>query len=147
MSDVFDFLDDDTLRVPLKSTKHPQGKEYAIPSPDAATGLWLQGLADISVKRHKGLTLTEKDAARLIIADGDEREFFERVLGTAYQEMLDDGVAYVRLQKVTQYAFVAFTAGKQAADEAAQKGAFAGGKVRANRAERRQKPKKGKKGN
>lgn len=138
LQDLFDFLDDDALRIPIKSEAHPEGRDYLIPSPNAKTGMRLVALADIATKKAKGEKITATDAARLQLDDREEIEFTQVVLGSAYQEMLDDNVSHVRIQRAVQFAYVYFTQGKHAAEEAAKAGVFAGGKVQApNRAQRR----------
>lgn len=143
---LFDFLDDDALRMPVKSMKYPEGKVYAIPSPSAEVGLRLQALATISAKVERKMEVTKEDAARLQLDDDQEREFIEQVLGAAYGEMKADGVSWVRIQKVTQYAYVAFTQSKAAADKAAAEGLFSGGKVQALNREARRHPTEGQSG-
>lgn len=147
MDDLFSFLDDDSLTIPhpIKSEKHPAGKVYAIPYPDADTGLRLTALAEIGRKveaRRRGdknAKVTAAEAARLVVSDDDEREFAQQVLSTTYAEMIDDGVLWPIIQRVVQYAYVYFAMGADAANNAARDGLFTGGKafVPANRAERR----------
>ena len=117
LADLGSYLNDDALTTPaLISKKYPEGKVYRIPSPDALTGLWLESLADIGVKAASGVALTEADASSVELDDDDERSVYQRVLGEAYDEMLDDGISYVALGKIGQYAFIFFTVGKEAAD-------------------------------
>lgn len=140
LDNLFDFLDDDALRVPVKSTSYPEGKVYVIPSPDAETGLRLSALSDLMVKAENGGQLTERDKARLSMSDDDEREFQQQVLGPVFAEMVADGVSHVRIQRVTQYGFLYFAFSPEAAETAARNGILSGKGVPAaqgNRATRR----------
>jgi len=147
MDDLFSFLDDDALTIPhpIKSTKHPEGKVYSIPYPDAETGLRLTALAEIGRKveqRRRGdrnVKISAAEAGRLVMDDKDEREFAMQVLGETYQELIDDGVRWPIIQRLVQYAYVYFAMGANAAENAARDGLFTGGKafVPANRSERR----------
>lgn len=139
-----DFLEDDALEIPgVKSRKYPEGKTYFIPSPDAETGMRLSALAEIAVKVNKAIDVNERDVRRLHLDDTEEREFAQQVLGPVYEELIEDGVSWVRLQRITQYAYVHFAFSPEAAREAADRGVFAGKAPARNRAERRAKPKTG----
>lgn len=141
LSPVFSFLDDDGFDIPpIPSKAHPEGKGYHVPGPDAETGLWLAALAEISRRRAAKLPVPEADVARVVMDDAEELTFNERVLGTAYTEMLADGVAWTRVQKLVAYAYIVWTFGKDAADNAARAGLLTGGKARipASPAERRE---------
>lgn len=142
LTDLFTFLEDDGIEVPgLKSTTYPEGKTYTIPSPDAETGARLTALAELAAKVNKGIEVAERDVARLRLNDEEEREFAAQVLGSALVEMQADGVSWVRIQRLTQYAFTAFAVGRDAADKAAADGAFSGkAQARPNRAARRAAP-------
>jgi len=138
---LWSFLDDDSIRipVPIPSARYPQGKHYTVPSPDGETGLRLTALADIARKRNQGVAVSERDVARLHLDDAAEREFAQQVMGECYDEMMNDGVKWVTIQKVMNYSYIYFSMGKDVADKAAREGLFSGGKVRVpmNRAERR----------
>lgn len=132
--DLQAYLEDDTLTIPIG------GKEYTIPSPDALTGLRFSAIADLGIKAAQGLELTDTDRDKIQFDDKEERDFVEQVLGTeAYETMLADEVSWVRIQRVSQYAFLYFSIGEQAADQAVASGRLNGsGKVPApNRAQRR----------
>lgn len=141
LDSLWSFLDDDSIRipVPIPSRAHPEGKLYTVPSPDAETGVRLTALADIARKQQQGVRVSERDVARLHLNDEEEREFAQQVMGTCYDEMMQDGVAWVTIQKVMNYAYIYFAMGRDVADKAAREGLFSGGKVRlpANRRERR----------
>lgn len=138
LSDFYDFLDDDGIETPpVPSTTYPKGKAYVIPSPDALTGARLAALAELSAKMNKGVEVSERDVARLHLDDDEEREFAGQVLGTALAEMQDDGVSWVRIQRLTKFAFVYFAVGPEAAVKAAEAGAFSGKAPTPTRAQRR----------
>lgn len=137
---LWDFLDEDGITdLPLiKSAKHPEGKHYVIPSPDANTGLRLQGLAELVAKQRAKVQISERDVARLRLNDEEEREFFQQVMGTAYVEMVEDGVSWERIKRLGMYAFTYFAVGREAAEKAAREGAFSGkAPAPLNRAQRR----------
>ena len=118
MSNIFAFLDDDAITIPgIKSKAHPEGKDYRFESPDAATGAWLTALSDITVRLHRGLKVTEAETARLKLDDDQEVDFMRRVMGDTYQALVDDGVSWVRMQRIVQYLHVATTMGIDAADK------------------------------
>jgi len=141
MDSLWSFLEDDSIRipVPIPSREHPDGKLYTVPSPDAETGVRLTALADIARKQRQGVQVSARDVARLHLNDEEEREFAQQVMGSCYDEMMADGVAWVTIQKVMNYAYIYFAMGKDVADQAAREGLFSGGKARVpmNRAERR----------
>lgn len=139
---LWSFLEDDSIRipVPIPSKTHPEGKLYTVPSPDAETGIRLTALADIARKQQSGVHVSERDVARLQMDDDEEREFAQQVMGKCYTEMVEDGVAWVTIQKVMQYSYIYFSMGREVAEKAAREGLFQGGKVRLpamNRADRR----------
>lgn len=129
LDDLFNFLDDDGFSVPLKSREHPEGKPYRIESPDAQVGLRLAALSEIAAKVAKGIEVRPEDVAKLKLDDDEEREFAQQVLGDSYAEMIADGVSWVRIQRVMQYAYIYFTQGAQSAGDAARAGVLNGGKV------------------
>lgn len=138
LKDLFDFLDEDGITTPpIKSTKHPAGKVYVVPSPNAATGQRLSALADISVKMARKLEVTEAEAARLQLNDDEERDFLEMVLGTCYAELIADGVSWQRIKRLGLYAFTYFGVSPEAANEALRSGAWSGKAPTTNRAQRR----------
>jgi hypothetical protein len=126
-SPVFDFLDDDGCVIPLvPSRKYPSGMNYTIPSPEAESGMRFAALADIGLKVRRGIPVSDSDKAKLRFSDGEEHEFAQEVLGPVYQQMIDDGVSWVRMQRITQYAYTYFALGPDAANEAAERGVFEG---------------------
>lgn len=130
--DLAAYLDDDDLVVPVG------GNTYRIPSPDAETGLYLAGLAQLGTKAYAGGDVTEDELDSLNLDDDDERDLMQKVLGSAYDEMRADNVSWVRLQRISRYAFLYFAVSPEAADEAARKATDDLGETPApNRASRR----------
>lgn len=130
--DLAAFLTDDALKLPpIKSRKHPNGKSYSVPSPDAETGLWLSSVANIGMLAASGQTdaLSEQQKQSIELDDDDERNFHQRVLGTAYDEMLADGVPWVVLQRLSSYVFTYYGVSPEVANDAMKAGAFGGPKA------------------
>lgn len=158
LSQVLDFMEDEDgfMSPPMPSVKHPQGRQYRVASPDAKTGLRLNALADIMVKKEMGVAVAESDVARLRLNDDAEREFVRQVLGATYlgedgeptnalDEMVADEVKSEHLKRIAQYAYIYFGVSKEAAEEARKNGLLSGKLVAplaANRAARRKGGKK-----
>lgn len=131
IKDLSSYLDDDTLQFPI------DGKTYTVQSPDAKTGLWLSSLANVGVKAAGDQQVTEAELEKLQLNDDEERDFAQQVLGKTYDELIFDGVPWVKIQKLIRYCFVAFAIGIEAADEALANGALSGEAGAPNRAARR----------
>lgn len=149
LSQFMDFMEDeggvggfDSPLMPSRS--HPNGKSYHVPSPDAATGMWLSTLAELSMKAKQGGKLHEGDAERLKLDDEQEREFIPRVLSRpVFDEMVADGVRWEHMKRLSSFAFTYFAIGKDVATSAAEAGAFSGKVLApANREQRRAATKK-----
>lgn len=145
MDDLLDFMEDeDGFETPLMpSTAHPEGRKYRIPSPDAKTGLKLAAISDIVVKTHRKVEVTEMDIKRLKINDEDERDFIEQVMSKdVVEEMMEDGVRWEHIKRMSMYAFTLFTVSREAADSAVERGLFKGKALTpTNRAAKRAKSK------
>ncbi len=153
MSDLGQFLDfmedeDGFNSPPMPSRAHPEGRQYRVASPDAKTGLRLNALADIMVKREMKVEVKERDVARLRMDDAEEEEFVRQVLGAdrtdgsnALDEMIADGCKWEHIKRMSQYAFTYFGVSKEAADEAVKNGLLRGKIEAPNRAARRKKKK------
>lgn len=139
--DLGDFLDDDALKLKLTSPKFPDGKEYAIASPDAETGLWLTGLANLGGKvaraQKNGTTVPEEDLQALQFDGAKEKDLMQIILGDTLTEMVEDGIAWVKIQRINQYAFAYFAMSPAAAAKGVESGAFLGKAPQPNRAARR----------
>lgn len=134
--DLSAYFDDGALDYPgVPSKAFPDGKTYRVPSPDAKTGVWFAAIAELGAKQAGGVTITPEETASLILDDAQELVWYERVLGSAYQQMLDDGVSWTLLKRIGDDAYLCFGLSATVADVvlAAQGEALA----RANRAGRR----------
>jgi hypothetical protein len=125
LKELDDFLSP-TLVVPAL------GKEYRIAAVDAETGLRLQKLISVGVKAHAGKDPSEKDIE--LIGDDEETDFFQKVLGDTYDELLADKISYAGLKGMASLVMIWTTQGFDAAREYF----LAGGKApQPNRATRR----------
>lgn len=102
------------------------GKVYAVPPVDAETGLRLQRLHDwmfgvaAAVKAHED----DPDAGELsvpepggeLLSDAQEIDMYRKSLGTAYDEMLTDGVAWPQFKVAGMTAFLHHTQSPEAAE-------------------------------
>lgn len=106
--DLREFFDG-TLALPVG------GKTYTVPPCSADDGLWAQALMDAALKAATGGEVNEDDLSRIVLNDDDERSLYQRLLGTAFDEMKDDGVDWPSIARCGQTAFVFFTQGEDAA--------------------------------
>ncbi len=115
------YLDDDSVETPpIPSREHPQGRAYRITSPDAATGIRLTAMVSVGVDMALGAEIDPKDAERLKLDDAQERDFLREVLGTAYDQLVADGVSWLRIQRLGRYFLLYFTLGPEAAEAEAR---------------------------
>lgn len=91
MQDYDDFAaEDETLQLPYR------GKIYEIQPLDAMTGLRVQRLISAAERASRGAD--DPSADNQIVSDAEEMDLYPDVLGEQYQELLDDGVSYIRLK-------------------------------------------------
>ncbi len=136
--DFGSYLDDDAIDTPpIRSREHPDGRSYRIESPDAATGVRLTAMVSLGVDLAVGAELNSKDAERLKLDDDQEREFLRDVLGKVYDQLLADGVSWVRIQRLGRFALLYFTLGPEAAAEEARRSTAVGEAPAPNRQARR----------
>jgi hypothetical protein len=131
LKDLSSFLDDDAIDVEIDT------KTYRVESPDAKTGLFLAGLANVGVKAASGGDVAAADVEKLDLDDDEERDFMEMVLGDTFAELIADGVSWMKIQRLSRYCFIHFAVGEEAADEALKSGALTGEAPAPNRAARR----------
>lgn len=133
LRDLSAYLDDDALDIPV------DGRTYRIESPDAETGLRLTAMATLGGKIADGdAEVSADELESLQLDDGQEQDFTRMVLGKTLDEMVADGVTWVKIQRVTRYAFLYFAMSPEAADQAASKGVLQGEGAAPNREQRRQ---------
>lgn len=91
--DLDEFLDDGSsgLELPIG------GKVYKVPDLDGPTGLWAERLAAALGR--------DDDEGADALDDGDERILAERMLGSALEEMVADGVAWPKIRIAGMTAF------------------------------------------
>ena len=131
----------DTIRYPaVPSSKHPEGKDYLVPYPDAATGARWTAQADLGWRKAQGAELTPDEDALLALDDQEEQTLYQRVLGPVYDEMVADGVKWPHLVAIARDAYFVITDNTQLADSLLAAQGEAG--ARANRATRRAAAKK-----
>ena len=116
LSEVIAFLDEGHEYVGIKSERHPEGRTYRVPPPNAQTGLWLSTLAELGTVAASGGNLSAQDVADLTFDDDEEKPFYRRVLGSAYDEMVADKVSWPALQAIGKHAFLTFTMSQEMAD-------------------------------
>lgn len=98
------------------------GKPYRVPAVDAATGLWCQRIAEIRDSIRAGEPVSEEDAASLRLDDDQEKSFVQRMLGDAYQPMLDDALPWVQVAFAARVAFIWTVEGRVAAEAMWERG-------------------------
>jgi len=137
--DLGNFLANDTLVLKgIPSEKHPGGHAYRVPSPSAKFGLLLQKMMSVW---SEGVTHTPtdddiKDLLQLVTTDeGDVIDFAQRLLGDAYQQMLDDGVSAERMEMIRTVVMAHYAQGAVVARQIVEQSGEAA--ARANRATRR----------
>ncbi len=110
---MFEDLDeffDGNLKLPIG------GKVYAVPSPDIETGLYCQRIAETGLAMRRGQQLSESDVEALRLDDSQERDWYRRLMGTAYDEMISDGVSWAKVQHAGATTFAWITSGSKAAE-------------------------------
>ncbi|MDN5686465.1 MAG: hypothetical protein L0G94_07240 [Brachybacterium sp.] len=129
MKETDEFLDEDEHLVLTY-----RGKDYSIPPVDAKTGLRIERIMSAADRAQRGAD-TEKDEKQ-VLSDADEMDLYPDVLGPVYDELLDDGVSFIRLRLAATAAMLWTISGDDVAHEYWE----AGGKAPApNRQQRRAK--------
>lgn len=101
-----------SLKLPIR------GKVYEVHSPDAVTGLWAQRLMSSATRAAKdeNAELTEEQANSLMLDDQEEADLYKRLLGPAFQEMVDDGVNWEMLKHAGMTALIWAAGNTEAAE-------------------------------
>ncbi len=110
------------------------GKTYLVPEPGIKEGLYLQAIVDTgeSLAISAAITSAENrrtrraqgdrgpsvvtDANRAILNDAEERTVYQLALGSAYDDMVADGVTWPRLKHAGMTAVVRWTRSLEAAE-------------------------------
>lgn len=101
----------DTLQLPIG------GKVYTVPPVSAKTGLALQRMLGLGVSAANGETVDPAEMAKINLDDDGERDLYATCLGTAYDEMLEDGVPWPRLRHAGITAFMWAAGNRELAEE------------------------------
>lgn len=102
--DLQTFLEDDQLVLQgVCSETHPNGKAYTIASPSAKTVLQLKRTMQLwDADGERELTKEDVEALTALTTDegGQPVDIVARIMGPAYQQMIDDGVSGSRMEKI-----------------------------------------------
>lgn len=98
-----------------------RGREYTVPLPSAELGLWCQRIAAAAGQISQASTDEEIQAAlaraqAVPELDGQDLTLAQRLLGSAYDEMISAGVPWPYIEFCSGVAFVWIVAGEQAAE-------------------------------
>lgn len=100
-----------TLPLPI------DGTVYQIPSPDAETGIYLTNLKLLVEKVAAGGDVSDEERALLNLDDKEEVDFYQRVLGPAYDQMIQGGVDYDTFRLASQTVMEWVTKNRAAAEQ------------------------------
>lgn len=118
--DLGSYLSDDTLVLDgIASKKHPDGKSYSVPSPSAVDGLRLQRIMAAGgggPTAFSNPSVADDLRAFCTGPDGDTISADEKLLGPAYQEMMDDGVSAARLGMIVSLVMTHYSLGAEVAE-------------------------------
>ncbi|MFG7941185.1 hypothetical protein DEH18_33440 [Streptomyces sp. NHF165] len=103
--DALDELLDESLKLPIG------GRTYTVPAPDAETGLRVQRLVSAAGRAAGG-----GDVDADLVADAEERDLYADVLGSAYAELVADGVSWPALKHCAITAMVWIAQDRDAAE-------------------------------
>lgn len=107
--DMGDFFDP-TLPLPIR------GKVYVVESPEAKLGLKVQRLVALGFAANNGVQLDDAEVSSLDLDDAEERDLIPRLLGPAYQEMLNDGVPWEMVKHAGETVIMWIGIGYEAAE-------------------------------
>ncbi len=118
MQDLSDYLDDSVDIPNIPSLAFPDGKTYRFASPDAKRGLRLTALYYMVLRIQAGADVTAQVQA-LGLDEDWQADINREVLGDTLDEMVADGVSFVRLRRLVAYLFRYFVTGESAVPVAA----------------------------
>ncbi len=104
--DLAHFSDGRTLELPI------DGRVYVIEDVDGETGLWAQKLMELGAAAHAG-----KDVDGSVLDDEQESDAFKRLLGSALDDMLADGVKWDRIKHVFYTTLIWVTSDEKTAEK------------------------------
>lgn len=94
-----------------------RGKTYRVESVDAKTGIWCQRIVTVAGAAQAGIDLTDAEVASLHLDDDEEQDFNRRLLGAAYDEMLEDKVPWDFVKLAARVVFTWTVRDREAAEE------------------------------
>ncbi|MFB7900205.1 hypothetical protein ACFC1B_28240 [Streptomyces xiamenensis] len=100
-----DFLDE-SITLPIG------GRTYVIPAPSAEVGLRVQAMVQAAAAAADGGRIRDE-----VLSDAAERDHYRDVLGTAYEQMLTDGVNWPALKHAALTAMVWITQDRATAEK------------------------------
>lgn len=106
--DLGDWAEIGGLKLPIS------GKVYSLPPVSAELGPRLQILMSVGVDVSTGQRVAEAD--QVVLNDMDERKLYEDVLGTAYGEMVADGVPWPALKHAAMTVMIDATVDRASAE-------------------------------
>lgn len=98
------------------------GKTYRVPAVDIETGLYAQQIVELSARVRAGDEIAAEDVGRLKLDDDQEHDFHRKMLGTAYDEMVADGVNWEYLKHASRCAFLWTVEDRDAAERYWERG-------------------------
>lgn len=116
MAGKFEALDellDEFIELPVPSVKYPDRKKYRIFSPSAKDGLFIERLTTVAVNLVEGGEQVNTE----MLDDGEERELYQRLLGSTFDEMVGDEVKWVWLRHTALTALMWVSSGLNTAEK------------------------------
>ncbi|WP_053913659.1 hypothetical protein [Streptomyces sp. TP-A0875] len=105
-NDVSELLDE-CLSLPIR------GRIYTVPAPEAAMGLRTQQLIALAAAAADGQAVTLDDE---LMSDDEESDFYERLLGSAFDDMVADGVKWPLVKHAAVTSMIWIAQNKDAAE-------------------------------
>lgn len=111
--EALDELLDESIELPVPSKKHPQRKLYKIASPSARDGIMIERITNVAVQLANG----GEDINMELLDDDEERDLYRTLLGSAYDEMVDDGVTWAWMRHASLTALMWVSSGLSVAEQ------------------------------
>ena len=74
------------------------GKTYTVPSPSAATGLFVQQVMGVAANVQAGNEVDDQSLASLTLDDAQEKNLYKRLLGPVYDEFVADELSWEHIK-------------------------------------------------